>query len=284
MTHVLEIGMFHDLRVVELVDRGVLLDGSGVDLFLPSHQCERDVAVGDKMEVFVYVDHDGAPQATTHEPLACVGDFAYCKCVSVTKAGAYLDWGIPKDLYAPPSEQTKPMQEGQRYVVAVCLDRKGERLMASQHLSKHFDYDVSGLSVDDEVDLLVHAHSELGALVVVGGRHRGLIHRSDVYGHLPVGSEHRGFVRVIRDDNRLDIVLSRRGVAGIKDAEATIVAALQRAGGTLKLHDRSPPDQIERALGLSKKAFKRGIGGLYKARRITIGDDGIALVASTDEP
>jgi len=278
MKHELEIGTFHDLRVVEIVDRGVLLDGDGIDLFLPAHQCADDVAVEDRVEVFVYVDHDGAPQATTHEPLACVGEMALCKCVSVTKAGAYLDWGIPKDLYAPPAEQTQPMREGQRYVVAVCLDRKGERLIASQHLAKHFDYDVSTLAVDEEVDLLVHAHSELGAHVVVNARHRGLVHRSDVYGHLPVGSEHRGFVRNVREDNRLDIVLSRRGVAGIKDAEATILAALERAGGRLDLHDRSSPKAIERALGLSKKAFKRGVGGLYKARRITIDGAGIALV------
>lgn len=282
MTQALEIGVFHELRAVELVDHGVLLDGFGTDLFLPMHQCDDDVAVGDVVRVFVYVDHDGAPQATTHEPLVTVGEFAYCKCVSVTQAGAYLEWGIPKDLYAPPAEQTKPMKEGQRYVVAVCLDRKGERLIASGQLSKHFDYDVSALGVDDEVELLVYAHSELGALVVVNRRHRGLIHNSDVYGRLPVGSKHRGFVRVVRDDNRLDVVLSRRGVAGIRDAEATILAALQRAGGTLDLHDRSPPEKIERALGLSKKAFKRAVGGLYKAGRVTLGKERITLVTAPD--
>ena len=278
MPHPLEIGVFHDLRVVETVDGGILLDGGGIDLFLPSHLCPDDVAVDTVLEVFIYVDHEGAPQATTHEPLATVGEFAYCKCVSVTPAGAYLDWGVPKDLYAPPDEQTTPMVEGRRYVVAICLDKKGERLIASAHLAKHFDYDVSALAVDDAVELLVYAHSELGAHVVVDRCHRGLIHSNEVHGHLPVGSNQRGFVRVIRDDNRLDIVLTRRGVAGIKDAEAKILAALERAGGSLALHDGSTPQQIERALGLSKKAFKRGVGRLYKARRITMGDESIALV------
>lgn len=278
MPHPLEIGVFHDLRVVNIVDGGVLLDGGGVDLFLPSHLCPDDVALDTVIEVFVYVDHDGAPQATTHEPSATVGEFAYLKCVSVTRAGAYLDWGVPKDLYAPPDEQTTPMVEGQRYVVAICLDRKGERLIASTHLTKHFDYDVSALVVDQAVELLVYAHSELGAHVVVDRCHRGLIHSSEVHGFLPIGSTQRGFVRVIRDDNRLDIVLSRRGLAGMKDAERKILAALERAGGSLALHDGSTPEQIERALGLSKKAFKRGVGRLYKARRITIGDGSIALV------
>lgn len=274
----IEIGKFHRLPVVELVEAGVLLGAGDRDLFLPSHLVESQVRVGDRLEVFVYSDREGAPQATTWTPAATVGELAYLKCVSVTKAGAYLDWGVPKDLYVPPDEQTTRMVEERKYVVAICLDRKGERLMGSARLSEHFDYDVADIQPGAEVELLVHGHNEAGVLVVVDKRHRGLVHHGEVHRRLNVGAQLQGFVRRVREDNRLDIGLTRVGVAGIADAQQAILAALQAAGGRLLLHDRSAPAEIERALGMSKKAFKRGVGGLYKARKITIDAQGIALV------
>ena len=274
----MEIGKHNRLPVVELVAGGVLLDAGERQLFLPSHLLEAGVAVGDRVEVFVYTDGEGAPQATTWQPAATLGEIACLRCVTVTRSGAYLDWGVPKDLYVPPDQQTTRMVEGRRYVVAVCLDRKGERLMGSAHLSEHFDYDVDDVSPGDEVDLLVYGRTDAGVQVVVSRRHRGLIHNAHVHQPLPIGTQLRGFVDNVRHDNRLDITLARPGLEGIKDAEETILAALRAAGGSLPLHDKSPPAVIERALGISKKAFKRGVGGLYKARKIVIEDDGIRLV------
>lgn len=276
----LEIGRFNQLRVVELVSGGVLLGAGDRDLFLPSHLIEADVAIGDPLEVFVYTDGEGAPQATTWTPTAVLGEIAYLKCVAVTRSGAYLDWGVPKDLYVPPDQQTTRMVEGRRYVVAVCLDRKGERLMGSAHVAEHFDYDVESVTPGDEVDLLVYGRTDAGVQVVVNRRHRGLIHNSDVYRKLPVGTQLRGFVDNVRHDNRLDVSLTRRGLEGMTDAQETILAALKAAGGSLPLHDDSSPQAIERALGMSKKAFKRGVGGLYKARKIVIDEDGIRLAGS----
>jgi len=275
---VIEVGRFHRLSVVELVAGGVLLGAGDRDLFLPSHLLEPDVAVGQRVEVFVYTDGEGAPQATTWRPALTLGEIGYLKCVSVTRSGAYLDWGVPKDLYVPPDQQTTRMVEGRRYVVAVCMDRKGERLMGSAHVAEHFDYDVDDVAPGDEVDLLVYGRTEAGIQVVVDRRHRGLVHHSNVYRKLPIGTELRGFVDQVRVDNRLDITLARPGVEGMKDAQAVILAALKAAGGSLPLHDRSAPEAIERALGMSKKAFKRGVGGLYKARKIVIEDGGIRLV------
>jgi predicted RNA-binding protein (virulence factor B family) len=274
---VLEVGRFNQLRVVELVAGGVLLGAGERDLFLPSHLVEADVAVGDSLEVFVYTDGEGAPQATTWKPAGVLGEIAYLKCVAVTRAGAYLDWGVPKDLYVPPDQQATRMVEGRRYVAAICLDRKGERLMGSAHVAEHFDYDVENVSPGDEVDLLVYGRTEAGIQVVVNRRHRGLIHNSDVYRKLPVGTQLRGFVDQVRHDNRLDVSLTRRGLGGMKDAQETILAALKAAGGSLPLHDDSTPQEIERALGMSKKAFKRGVGGLYKARKIVIDEGRIRL-------
>jgi uncharacterized protein len=276
---VIEVGRFHVLRVAEHVSGGVLLDAGDRGLFLPSHLLEGDAAIGDRIEVFVYTDGEGAPQATTWRPAAVLGEIAYLKCVAVTRAGAYLDWGVPKDLYVPPDQQATRMVEGRRYVVAVCLDRKGERLMGSAHLAEHFDYDVEDVSPGDEVDLLVYGRTEAGVQVVVNRRHRGLVHDTDVYRKLPVGTQLRGFVDNVRHDNRLDVSLTRRGMEGMKDAQETILAALKAAGGSLPLHDQSSPQAIERALGMSKKAFKRGVGGLYKARKIVIDEDGIRLLA-----
>lgn len=274
----IEIGRFHQLPVVELVAGGVLLGAGDRELFLPSHLLESPAAIGDRIEVFVYTDGEGAPQATTWRPAATLGEIEYLRCVAVTRAGAYLDWGVPKDLYVPPDEQETRMVEGRRYVVAVCLDRKGERLMGSAHLSEHFDYDVEDVAPGDEVDLLVHGRTDAGVQVVVDRRHRGLVHHTNVYQRLPIGTRLRGFVDQVRHDNRLDITLTRRGVPGIEDAQETILAALKAAGGSLPLHDRSSPQEIERVLHMSKKAFKRGVGGLYKARRIVIDEDGIRLV------
>ncbi len=277
-----DIGRFHTLSIAEEVDGGVLLDAGRTDLFLPTKLLPDSVEVGQDLRVFIYVDRDGAPQATTASPAAALGAFASMPCVAVTSAGAYLDWGLPKDLYVPPQEQAQRLVEGRHYVAVVCLDKKKERLIGSTHLASHFDYDVAAIEVDDEVELLVYGRTDAGVQVVVDQRHRGLIHASDVYGSLPVGTQRQGFVRQIRHDNRLDIALQRRGRGGMLDAQTVILEALHTAGGTLPLHDRSDPDEIERRLGMSKKAFKRGIGGLYKARKIVLQDRGIALAPPSE--
>ncbi|MCH9682878.1 MAG: GntR family transcriptional regulator [Deltaproteobacteria bacterium] len=282
MSNAIQIGQYHELAIIELVPAGVLLNADGVDLFLPAHLAPDNAKVGEVLEVFVYGDHDGAPQATTWEPAAVLGEFAYLKCVSVTRAGAYLDWGVPKDLYVPPAEQTSPMVEGRRYVVAICLDRKGEQLIGSAQLSKRFDYDVEKIDTDDEVDVLVYGRIDAGAQVVVAQRYRGLIHQAEYHRPPQIGAQLRGFVRRVRDDNRLDIGLTRRGMDGIDDAKSAILSALEKAGGTLPLNDGSSPDEIRRLLGLSKKAFKRGTGRLYKARKIVFDERGISLVDNDD--
>jgi uncharacterized protein len=278
MTRAIEIGRFHRLPVAQIVGGGVLLAAGDRELFLPAHQVPEGAGIGTAIEVFVYADKEGQPAATTKRPLALPGDFAALQCVAVTRAGAFLAWGVPKDLYVPPDEQEVPMREGRPYVVFVDLDAAGERLVGSSRLPRHFDYDVEDVEQGDEVDLLVYGHTDAGVQVVVDQRHRGLIHRAHVHRQLPIGTELTGFVDAVRHDNRLDITLSRRGLDGITDAQAVILDALTAAGGSLALHDGSTPAEIERALGISKKAFKRGVGGLYKARKIVIEDGGIRRV------
>lgn len=272
------LGQYARLTVVERVDGGVLLDAGDRELFLPSHLMPEGVGLGGAIDVFIYADGDGAPQATTRRPAALVGEAAFLECVTVTSAGAYLAWGIPKDLFVPRSESEGRLVEGRRYVAVVTLDARGERLIASTRVAHHLDYDVERFDVDQEVDVLVYGEIEAGVQVVVDRRHRGLIHRTVMHQALAIGSTHRGYVRNVREDNRLDIELTRRGAEGSADAQAVLIEALERAGGSLPLHDKSPPEAIAAAVGLSKKAFKRAAGGLYKQRRILIEDDGIRLV------
>jgi len=277
MTRAPAVGRFQTFEIEDLVPDGAVLSTRGPALVLPTPELPEDAEVGTRVRVFVYQDRDGVPQATATAPATTLGGFAPMRCVSVTRAGAYMDWGLPKDLYVPHHEQAQPMVEGQDYVVVVCLDRKKERLIGSTHLASHLDYDVRSVLVDDEVELLVYGRNDAGVQVIVDQRHRGLVHHSDVYGPMHVGTARTGYVRNIRDDNRLDIVLKKRGKAGMLEARDAVLQALEDAGGSLPLHDRSTPAEIERRLGMSKKAFKRGVGQLYKARLITLDDRGIAL-------
>lgn len=274
----LDLGQYQELTVVERVRGGVLLGARPDDLFLPEHLLPEGLQPGGSIEVFIYVDRDGKPQATTWEPAVTVGGFAYLRCVNTTRAGAYLDWGVPKDLFVPLDDQATRMVEGRSYVVAVTLDRKGERPVGSMRLAEHFDYEVEHLQANAPVELLVHGRNDAGWLVVVAGRYRGLLAHSEVRGRLSVGDVRSGFVRRVRPDNRVDVGLSRRGFVGRQDEQSVVLEALEQAGGTLPLSDRSDPEQIEKLVGLSKKAFKRAVGGLYKAKRITLREGSITLV------
>lgn len=270
------------LEVSETTGDRITLRAQDRSVHLPTSEAPPDLEAGAQLRVFIYEGRDGSIQATTVSPAAALGEFASMRCVSVTNAGAYMGWGLPKDLYVPPFEQAQRMEEGRDYVVYVMLDRKGERLIGSTHVATYLDYDVEEVDVDQEVELLVYGKIDAGVQVIVDQRHRGLVHHSDVYGRMPVGSQHTGYVREVRGDNRLDVRLKRRGKAGMLDAQATVLQALEAAGGFLPLHDRSAPAEIEKHLGMSKKAFKRGVGVLYKARTIVLRDDGIALAPKPD--
>ena len=274
------LGTMQTLPVLDTRAEEVLLGSESEPIPLPLEEAPEEL--GDRVRVFVYADRDGAWRATTRRPHATLGGFACMRCVAVTRAGAFMDWGLDKDLYIPPHAQAQRIIEGKDYVVSVQLDRKQERLIGTTHLASYFDYDVAHLREGNAVTILVYGHTEAGVQVVVDQRHRGLVHHDDTRGPMPIGTERTAYIRNIRGDNRLDIVLERRSKAGILDVQDVIHDALVAAGGSLPLHDRSTPAEIERRLGMSKKAFKRGVGGLYKARRIVLRDDGIALAEPED--
>lgn len=278
MTRAIQIGRYNTLTVLREADAGLYLGSVDEEVLLPGKLVPDGAVVGSKLTVFVYTDSEDRPVATTQTPRAVVGDFALLEVIDISPHGAFLDWGLDKDLFAPFGQQMRHLEVGDRRVFAVSLDERSNRVIASNQLRTFFDYDVSDVQTDDEVSLLVYDENALGALVVVDGRHTGLVYRAETGRPLRIGDELRGYVKLVRSDNKLDIRLTRTGPAAIDDATQVLLDALIESGGTLPLHDKSPPEEIQSRLGLSKKAFKRALGGLYKARRVELLPDGVKLL------
>ncbi len=270
----IQIGHTQALPVLAADERGALLGDEHTQVLLPAQEIAFDVVPGELIEVFVYTTNQG-PMATLATPALELGGFAYLPVVEANEFGAFVDWGLPKDLLVPFGNQYEPMEPGRSYVVGLRLHLKTMRLVGTTVLSGLFDDDVSGLNPGDPVDLMVYGRIEQGHQVTVAGRHAGLIYRDQTYRRLKNGDTLKGWVDRVRDDHRLDIVLQRPGRAGTDDASAAILAAIDANGGSLPLHDKSSPVAIQRRLHMSKKAFKRAVGRLYKARLIELSDEGI---------
>jgi predicted RNA-binding protein (virulence factor B family) len=273
----IEIGRTNSLQVLREVPNGLRLGTDEHNILLPDRYVPPGLLPGDFVEVFVYTDSEDIPVATTLKPLAEIGDFACLKVVDVNRHGAFLDWGLPKDLFLPYARQHRPLRPGDLAVVGLKLHESTQRVIASTTLKGFFDDDVRHLSEGDDVELMVYAYNDLGALVIVEGRHAGLVFKDRIYRRVEYGEVLRGTITRIREDNRLDISLQRFGKAGNEDAEDVILRALHARGGELDLHDKSPPERIREELGLSKKAFKRAVGSLYRARSIVLVEGGLRL-------
>ena len=260
-----------DLRV------GLVLARGESEVLLPRREVPDHVSVGDELTVFLYTDTEDRLSATLQRPLVEVGQFACLQVVDVTPHGAFLDWGLDKDLFLPFGEMFAPVHPGQRVVVHAGLGARG-RVVASSKLNRHLDRGIDHLKVNDEVALMVYGFNDFGALVLVDKRYGGLLHDSEIHRRLSIGDELKGWVKELRPDGRIEVRTRPLGLDGVRSAQATILEALQDAGGHLPLHDKSKPAEIERALRMSKKAFKRAVGGLYREGRLRLVDGGIELV------
>ena len=227
--------------------------------------------------MFVYTDSEDRPVATTEEPLATVGEFALLEVVDTSRHGAFLDWGLDKDLIVPTKEQHTPLRRGDKVVVAVVLDRD-DRVMGAAKLAWHFDKRVRHLKPEQQVSFLVYGESEIGIRVVVDGRHSGMFYRDQTFQRLSVGDRGKAWITEVREDGRLDLSLTAPGRSMRDDARSILIAAIKGNGGFLALHDKSDPNDIRDKLGISKKAFKKAVGGLYKARKVAIEDGGIRWI------
>lgn len=269
-------GSHYLLTVINIDPQGAWLEADGATVLLPRRECPGELTVGSQLEVFLYLDRNNQLAATTRKPFAEVGQFALLQVTSIGPHGAFLNWGLEKDLLIPFSEQPQKLLEGRRYLVYLTHDRQG-RPIASARLEKFAKKENQDLQEGDEVELMIWAFTDLGAKVIVNDRYEALLYKDELPPGLKRGDRGSGFVTRIREDRRIDVSLRRSGAAGVADAREIILEALQK-DGTLPLHDASPPEQIRAELGLSKKQFKKALGGLYKEGLISLGHKGIRLL------
>lgn len=272
-----ELCRVHTLRVALVDARGVWLEAGGRLAHLPRREAPEATA-GDALEAFLYQDQAGELQATCRRPLAQAGEFALLTVRSVGPHGAFLDWGLGKDLLVPASLQQERMQVGGSYLVNVAVDRQG-RPFGNARVDDCLDHGRPALHEGDAVTLLVWQLTELGAKVIVDDRFPGLLYRDELPPGARPGIRLAGYVKRLRPDGKLDVTLHKVGAAGVADAREAILAALAAHGGSLPLHDQSSPEAIQQILGMSKKTFKKAVGGLYKDGLVTLSDTGVVLTA-----
>ena len=275
----IDIGKHHELEIDrERIPGLYLTNEDGDEVLLPNKYVPDSFEIGDKLTVFVYLDHQERPVATTINPLVVVNSFAYLKCVEVSEIGAFLNWGLEKHLFVPFKEQAYKMKKGGSYLIYCYLDDKTERLVASSKTNRFLNNDLVLLSSFDEVDLIASHPSEKGWNVIVNQKHLGLVYADEIFQKISVGDKMKGFVKKVRPDNKIDITLQRHGYRAIEPNAQTVLNVLEAEGGFLPLHDKSSPEAIKETLQLSKKNFKKAIGTLYKQRKIKIDTDGISLI------
>jgi predicted RNA-binding protein (virulence factor B family) len=280
-SRLIAIGEHHELTILRPTTVGLFLgDGSGEeDILLPNKYCPQNFDVGDKIRVFVYRDHEERKIATTLQPKILLNQFAFLRVTSVSNVGAFMDWGLEKELMVPFREQRQKMQEGRWYIVYLDVDRKTDRLFATNKIEKRLKNENLTVKEGDAVDLIVMQKTDLGFSVIVNQKHEGLIFESDIFSKLNIGDKIKGFVKLIRTDNKIDISLQPIGFRNFNDPNCEMILdKLKSKKGFLPVTDKSTPDEVYATFGISKKAYKKAIGTLYKQRKISLHEDGIKLV------
>lgn len=276
------IGKYNYLTIERVTSVGMFLsDVEGEEVLLPNQYITDDMQVGDQIKVFVYLDSEDRPVATTQTPKIIRNEFAFLEVKDVSEYGAFLDWGLIKDLFVPFREQPKPMEIGEWHVVFLYLDQKTQRLLASAKIDKFLETDRLTVSEGEEVDVLVWQKTDLGYNVVVNQYHKGLIYANEVFQPLEIGDSLKGYVKKIREENKLDISLQKTGYEVVEPVAKQILEELKKGKGFLNLSDNSSPEDIYQRLKISKKVFKKAIGGLYKQGIIRIKEDGIYLIGES---
>jgi len=277
----IQVGQTYNLDVVKVVDFGVYLDAKNLgEVLLPRRYAPNDLCEHDSIEVFLYYDSEDRPVATTQKPKACVGQFAYLKVLDVSSVGAFLDWGLDKDLLVPYAEQHRPMEVGSAYLVYLYLDRLDGRIVASSKID-NFIGDENGqqFKLQQRVNLIIANTTDLGYKAIVNHSHWGMLYHNEVFQRLSFGQKIVGFIKHIRPDGKIDLTL--QGGQQTRDKNTQIIFTyLENHNGFAAVHDKSDPQLISELFGISKGAFKKAISGLYKQRLIRIKKDGIHLIDS----
>lgn len=280
----IHLGKTNTLTILRKTAPGMFLgDDENEVVLLPNKYIEPEFEIGEKIDVFVYKDSEDRLIATRLKPFVEVNQFAYLNVSEVSRIGAFLDWGLEKDVFVPFKEQKQKMLEGHNYVVYIYIDELTERIVASSKINKFISNDLLTVKQGDEVDLLVYNETNLGFTCIINGVHKGLIYHDDIYTDIAIGDQTKGYIKLIREGNLIDLSLQKIGFKHVLSSTELILDYLTRHDGYLELNDKSSPDLIERRFNMSKATFKKSIGILYRQRKITIHEDGVRLVYPTNE-
>ena len=273
----IKIGDDNNLKLARFTSVGAYLTDGETDILLPTKYVPKTSSVNDELTVFVYLDQEERPVATTLEPYIYINEFALLKVNYVNQFGAFLDMGLEKDLFVPFAEQARPMKEGNWYLIYMSLDEKTNRLVGSSRLNQFLSNDNITVEVEEEVELVVSHITDLGINVIINEKHKGLIYKNEIFEELRTGDRIIGYIKSIRPDGKIDVSRQKVGVEAIGDGAVLILQALEENNGFLGLSDNSHPEDIKTVLNMSKKAFKKSIGSLYKEKKILIKENGIYL-------
>jgi hypothetical protein len=274
----IQIGDYNTLQILRDKKVGLYLGDENEAILLPKKYVPKDFFIGDDITVFVYLDHEERPVATTLKPYIKLNEFAHLKVNYINKFGAFLDWGLEKDLFVPFKEQARPMEEGKRYLVYMFMDEKTNRLVASSKTNQFLSNENLDLQRNEEVDILISHITDAGINVIINQKHKGLAYKNEVYVDVKPGMKTKGYIKTIRPDGKIDVLLRKIGLDAIEPSSQVILDELKANRGFLRLSDNSHPEDIKTVLKISKKNFKKALGNLYKQKLIEIKEDGIYLL------
>lgn len=276
----IEQGKQIELKIAKRASFGLYLtDESGEEVLLPNKYCTEEMKPGDDVKVFIYRDSEGKKVATTLVPKIFINEFALLKVTAVTSVGAFLDWGLEKELMVPFREQKQKMEEDRWYIVYLDLDKKSDRLYASNRVERFLQNDQISVKEGEEVALVIMQKTDLGYSVIINHAHKGLIFENEIFQEIRIGDRLKGYVKKIRDDQKIDISIQPIGFRNFNDTNSELIyKKLEENNGFLAITDKSSPEEIYSQFGISKKAFKKSLGTLYKQRKIDIQPDGIKLI------
>ena len=276
----IKVGNYNVLRVDRKVAFGYYLDDGAEGILLPIRFAPPELQIGDMLKVFIYHDSDNRLIATTQTPFGVVGDIVKMKAVEVTKQGAFLDWGLMKDLFVPTSKQLAGMRQGGEYLVKLYLDEMTGRVAATEKIDYGLNNEALTVKEKEIVSLVVYRKTELGYAMIINSKHIGLLHNNEIYREMVLGERLEGFVKTIRPDNKIDVVLGKPGFQKVEDEASKILRLLVENDGYLPYHDKSDPEEIYAFFGMSKKVFKMTTGMLYKQQKIAFTKTGIQSIAT----
>ena len=274
-----EIGNYSTLEVIKEKDFGVYLDAGDLgEILLPRKYCPEDLSTGDRIRVFIYLDTDDYLIATTEKPSTIVGEFAMLKVSAVNDVGAFLDWGLAKEVLLPYSEQkNRPVEVGKRYLVRLYLDKNTNRIVASTKIDKFLDKSKPRYKVGEEVQLVIANRTDLGQKAIVNHEHWGMIFKSDLLKTIYPGQKMKGYIKEVREDGKITLAMQKPGYSKVVDTAGQILEMLKEQDGYITVNDKSSPDIIYKLFGVSKKAFKMAVGALFKQGKISIEPGGLRL-------